>query len=933
MNGNEQHSDVFLVLLGLCGRAWKRGLAFALLLRVAGWAAVAAALCFVADFFLALDEGARFWLNVALPLGLLAAAAPEARRIARIGLRETAARADRVGGHRRNEALTAWELLGAGVRDGMGAFLVRRSLGEAAGLLERLGPRALRPGALIAGRARVLGVQVLAALAAVLFCGAEAFPTVAARLLRPGKDIPPYSRYRFEVEPGAPSVVYGGMAEVTVTVSGALVERQVWLMTRRERRKTRPVACFQERGGRYAQRLEHVTAPLEFCFGVGRARSRWHRVEVQLQPQVVLARVRLASPAYTRSPVREFAAGQEEVEGVRGTRVALTLTSNRPLKEGTLVVGRRSDAGEGGRIVAGRPVSERSVAFEWTLEEDAALQATLRDVQGTPTAEPLTLRQKRLPDEVPRVSLAEPPEFSMATPSAVIRVAGHAEDDFGLEQLDWIRTVEGFHDRAVTLERGGAGARSEFDTELRLGELGVEPGQVLEFYAEALDNNPWLAGVGASGIARVKVIGEAEYAEILRNQETLEQFYARYEAADSAIRTIVGWLESLKALAAEKPERERLTTEIKKLVTAHIAAETLFQQLARDFALYDVERALHRTSESVFGKLGENRFELEELMRRPEPDGEGRIAGMIARLKDEAEAVGEQRADAERLDRIAKVMDEAVKFKALVQRQEELARRLKQRYGAKVTAAELPFLPGYGEEQAEIARELRRWTDEAKAAARVLPQEEETLREDALAFIRGVEESGAEAHMAQAVQAGANSDAARTEREARLALEKLAGQMREGDAPCDNLFEGLCRGRQPAFGPERLRQTLQELFRALCRKRGVGEGSGRGQGGGRGGIGGAGGGNRGDGYSELATPVYGPGRSRLGGGTGRREAGGAGQGAGAGRAGSRAAVVERVKGADALAPSGEAVPFERLPAKYREAVKRYFQNGAEGGTR
>jgi hypothetical protein len=32
-----------------------------------------------------------------------------------------------------------------------------------------------------------------------------------------------------------------------------------------------------------------------------------------------------------------------------------------------------------------------------------------------------------------------------------------------------------------------------------------------------------------------------------------------------------------------------------------------------------------------------------------------------------------------------------------------------------------------------------------------------------------------------------------------------------------------------------------------------------------------------------------------------------------------------------LEPSGEAIQFERLPAKYRDAVKRYFQNGREGG--
>jgi hypothetical protein len=43
------------------------------------------------------------------------------------------------------------------------------------------------------------------------------------------------------------------------------------------------------------------------------------------------------------------------------------------------------------------------------------------------------------------------------------------------------------------------------------------------------------------------------------------------------------------------------------------------------------------------------------------------------------------------------------------------------------------------------------------------------------------------------------------------------------------------------------------------------------------------------------------------------------------------AVSERLRGADTPASPGEAVPVERLPVKYREAVKRYFQSSGEGG--
>jgi len=936
MNGNMNHSAAFLACLASFRRAWQRGLAFALFLRLAGWAVTVATLYYAADYFLALGETVRFWLNLAMPAGLAAAAVPEALRLWRLGPGEAAERADHIGKHRRNEVLTAWELLGSsggaraeGEADALPAFLVHRSVGEAVTKLHALEPRAMRPQALSARRGRLLGAQLLIAAVVFLMGGAEAFLTIIPRLLRPGRDIPPYSRYRFEVNPEAPAILYGGAAEVSVTVSGAPVDDQVWMLTRRQGQKVQRSACFQDGGGRYAQRLENVTLPVQFCFAVGRARSRWYAADLQLQPQVMLARVKLVPPPYTRLPAREFPAGREDVEGVRGTKVTLTLTSNRPLKDGALTLARRRAAKGDEQVLAGRLVSERSARFEWTLKEDADAKVTLRDLRGTPTAEPLIVQQKLLPDEPPKTVLAEPPEFSLATPSAVIKVVGHAEDDFGIEQLDWVRAVVGFHDRAVTLERAGAGTRSEFEMELNLGKLGAQAGQTLEFYAEALDNNPYLHGVGVSGIARVKVISEEEYAEMLRNRETLAQFGARYEAASKTIRQVIAWLEELRGVVSKNPEPAALTASVKKSVTAHIAAETLFQQLARDFDIFEMEQALSQTSDSVLGKLAENRAELEDLMRAPGSDGAAKVEGMIKRLKGDAESLERQGLDAEWVANVAKVMDGAARFQAIVRREEALVRRLKQRFGAKATSADLPYLSGYGDEQLAIARELVAFATEVSAAAGALPQEAEKLKADTLAFLQGLQQSGASNHMGQAVSASRNTDAPRTCRETQLALEKLQSLLGSDASKCTNSFASMCRGQMPDCGRENLKKTLQAILRSLCRKRGVGQGQGLGRG--FGGVGGESVGSGADGYSELATPVYGPGRSRLDGSGEGRGRTGEGQGTGAGSAGSASAVLERLQGAERAAPSGEAIQFERLPVKYRDAVKRYFQNGTEGG--
>ncbi len=927
----------FLARLARFRRAWQRGLFGALLVRMTGWALVAATAYYAADYFLALTEGVRGWLNILLPLGVVVAAAPAAVRMARLGLRATAERIDTLAQHRRHEVLSAWELLQAHAtaaaervaERALPSYLLQRSVDAATARLVACPPRLLRSQAAVVRHARRLALYLLLALSVIWLLGVEALWIILPRMVWPARDIPPYSAYHFVVSPATPSILYGGTAEVSATLGGAPLQEQVWLMTRKPGQPVRRAACFQEAGQRYAQRLENVTEPLEFCFAVGRARSRWHRVQVQLQPQVVRAEVRLTPPPYTRLAARDFAVGQEDLAGVRGAAVRLVLTSNRPLQDGTLTIASGSAAAAGEQIVAGRRIAERAVAFAWTLQGAATLRATIRDVRGHATAEPLVFHQKLLPDNPPTVVLSDPPEFCLATPSAEIKVAGSVEDDFGVTQVDWVRALVGFNDRGVTLRREGVGTRFDFESALNLGELGVDPGQAVELYIEALDNNPLIPGVGASGVARVKVISEEEYAEMVRNREAIELFMVRYELAMAAMARVQQSLGELQGLVVfGTTDKEGLASMVRKVREVHNAATKVFGQLAHDFAAYDSEKQLQQTASNVVAKLAQNQADL-ATMHEPGAETSAKAEAMVQRFVPEAQAVQQQQTNAALAMQLARVMDGAARFQAVVRRQELLVRWFKQRYGGKRQAGDLAFLPGYGEHQAEVLQALHDFVTNATAAAVALPPAMLPLQGEVLSFVRAVDGSGASNHMGFAMNACLNSDAARACREAQLALEKLQRLLQEGGSTCSNRFQSMCRGQQPNFGPEDLKKTLQQMFRSLCRKRGVGQGSGVGEG--EGGDGDAESGTGGEGYSALGMPVYGPSRSTLG-SSARESTGAMGEGRrgsmdGAGR---RPAVVEHLPGAQAVVSPGEAVPVERLPARYRDAVKRYFQDGEKG---
>ena len=330
-------STALATRLGYLRLRYWMGLLLCILMRLL-WAMAAVLLVYVvADFFLAFSPGTRRFLNMALPALLLLWAAMWLFRNGRLTLADVAARADRVGQDSRRSLLSAWELSREGeTGDAFTQYLVEQVVDEADRKMGELPLTARLPVDLMkrhALRAGWVTVLVLLALTAVMPVSKVILP----RLMNPDADHPPYSRYRFDVDPEYPSVLYGGSVELQVEISGPKVTDAVWMMTRQGERVHRS-ACFQMEGRRYAQRLDQLTDPVEFCFAIGRARSVWHQMDIQLMPKISVARLRVTPPAYCRKPAYSFIAGDHALQELKGASIELDVTSNRPLSEGRMVI-------------------------------------------------------------------------------------------------------------------------------------------------------------------------------------------------------------------------------------------------------------------------------------------------------------------------------------------------------------------------------------------------------------------------------------------------------------------------------------------------------------------------------------------------------------------------------------------------------------------
>ncbi|MEM7697837.1 MAG: hypothetical protein AAF236_05475 [Verrucomicrobiota bacterium] len=925
--------------LGRALYAWKAGLFRVELLKIALIAVIAAASLLVIDFYLALPSAVRVVLLILGGLAAFTALGLAWTSIRRLTLADVARRIDQLGKSARHPVLSAHELLSTtsttspDSQGGLTRFLIDRSIITANATLSAVPLGSVRP----KEKLRPAWSRLLIALAILAVVAALCWPIASvlfSRLALPWRDIPPYSPLEFVITPATPEVHYGDDAAIEVAITGSSIDHPVRFLSRAidsEDDAVFETLCFQDGPDRYAQRLERVVRPTEFAIAVGKARSRWHSIDLLLEPKVALASVTVTPPRYAGQTPQTFLIGEKPLASLRGSTVALTVTSNRPLNDGEITL-TPTDAPEGAsRGILGRRSGTQSIEFEWELEEEAELEVVIRDVRGTANRDLLAINQRLVPDKSPTLELEKPPLHLMATPSISVPIQISATDDLGLSRVEMVRTVVGYRDRSEQIGPGMntlTKRRFDFKSGLDLLDLGVRPGETLELYFQATDHNPSLLGVASSEMARIQIISDEEYADIIRTRTTLREFSERYRVMNRTLDELREKLEKLQE-AIDSEDAEAIAAAREEAAAAARVAEDLFSKLAQDFAAFDLEReTLERATEMS--------QQLERIGDRLAPDADPasaeEIQQMLADLGQSKEPFREDQAQAEEAEAVARLMQKAVEFSRLAQEQDTLARRLK-RFEAETRATDQPLLDSLGESQDQIADSLRDFTREMREAIQELPVGYEDLAESARQFMNQVIDSGAREDMGTSTTAAGNEDGSRSFQYSSLAAEKLQAIL-EGEGENASEFGQLANGTIPFNMPGSLKKTLSEMLSALCLGMRLGDGNGPGNrpGTGRGGGGGAGGGYGGNsddgfavaGYTALDIPVLGPTRMRLQDIPSSRMGDEEDQSQTAATAPNEAAAGDRITSTGGEEAAASPLDFGSVPEKYRDAVKRYF---------
>lgn len=775
------------------------------------------------------------------------------------------------------------------------------------------------------------------AVVAVLFV-AVVFPRwtqcEALRFFDPYGGHPPYSWIEFMVNPGDTVVRYGSPLDVQVALSAPVDELELVLDPGGSEQV---LPMFAAADGNWTAQISDVLEPTRYRVRAGRQHSGDFSIGVNTVPSIESVRFRVEPPRYTQEAAYEGPLPAAGLAGLKGTAVLVKATSNRRLAAGQLTL-EPSAAGTDKPTeiasLAPTPGEPRSVSGTFAINEAGRFRITVFDEAGQASLDSFAGEVVLLEDQRPLVRILEPQAMAIATPDAVVPVQVSAEDDYGVASVQLFRSLNDSRPRPIDLPISGATPRrAELTSELRLGPLGLSPGDVIKLFARVVDNDPAGGKGSESGITRLHIISQQDFERLFRARHNLEMLMSKYDEGkrrrSEAAERAEGLRKKLKEKPADKQADDQTREALNKLAEQLAEDARTLDEASKSLLPYDLDKNFARHLERLARRMQSSAKQLKRLASNRSLTNEQLAAELARSLKDldEQDLEYEQAAidPLEHLEKLFPLLADQERFVELYRQQRELAERLAAVKGhdgdddpqAKMRMRDLEA------DQRRIHEELESLLADVEDHVARLPAGEDVdpelaarldeLRTSATDFLHAVRDGGAveamsDAEMALAEFAGTRS-AERAKQAADL-LEKLLSKCQRVQGKAS-----LCLRFQPGLSSA-LGNTVEQLLADM----GLGQ-SMNGQGAGQAGGSSA----RGNSMDNIG--LYG--RQPFFGGTERRGASGP-RGASGGNAGSGSGPPGLAgKVGTGQLPGPEAASQGAIPARYRQRVNQYFQRLAE----
>jgi hypothetical protein len=775
------------------------------------------------------------------------------------------------------------------------------------------------------GRALAFLAGLAAAIGLVALFMPDLVKTEWNRFRDPSADVPPYSPLQFTVTPDGASVLYGEDLEISATVAHGVADH-LELVLEGSDGKQSSLPMFSESGGTWRAVLSKLTEPTHYFVRCYRARSVRYAIDIITVPRIETVRVLVVPPAYADQPNYEGPVPDEGVKGLRGTKVTLWATSNRPLSGGELLVTRGHGASQKTDKAAMQPTEADSqeAVGQFEIAADGKFEFHVIDDAGQPSQQSFSGNVTLVKDQYPLVRILRPPPQSLATPTAVLPILLAAEDDCGISRLELFRSLNRSRPLpgAVRLPQKAPHRRDE-QIPLPLADYGLEPGDVLTFFARVEDNDPAGAKGSETPVVTVKIISQEEFEHLLRVRNGIETLVSKFRQAQRRLEGLAKEVEGLRKKMEKAPAGSPLAEETRKELRRlqrlmRRETDSLRQSLAHRLP-FDMDDKLSPEigkAADMTEKMAQELEKLEKQLDLLNKDLEKKLAALAKQLQAGRQSYSSAVMEPmELLEVVFPLLIDQQRFVVLAMRQQDLAERmanLKGRDGEDDPALKTR-MRDMEHEQRQIHAALDELLGDIEDHATRLPERPELqkLRETALKFVKDARGSGAAEALAGSEAALADFAGTRAYEKAKEAAEILNRFVSRCQA--DGEMGQACQGVL-VFQPK-LAQYLGNTVAQLLAEMGFGLGGGMSAMGGMGtkGLYGNTAGMSGSGSGEFGEPSS---RSDE---RGEREGGGVGGGN------------PDLFGPDETAVEGTATAGSEagVPLRYRRAVRQYFQRLSE----
>ena len=459
---------------------------------------------------------------------------------------------------------------------------------------------------------------------------------------------------------------------------------KLWLVAKSGTNETRAI-MFLAPDKSFFQTLVNLREPTDCFVTDGTAHSRRFSVGIRYTPQITMVEVAETFPEYTGKRPYTGKLFDEPQSLPEGSRVVFRVTSNRPLKSGTLeltpVLG-----GKVVRIPLLPEVQNTVVTGSFKLGQAVVFDLSVRDVGDLNCAETKRERFNILPDRPPKIFVLEPGRDAVATPNIRVSVRVRAEDDYAVARVVWLRSHNQSIERPLNMQLAlKNGPQSvEATSAFELAQLGVHPGDVIEYYFEAADNYPAGPNVTFSRPFKLQIISQEQYETVLRQAAARKALFEEYFKLDAWMRRLAEHSRNA-AMQAERaaPSARAEAEELAKQLAEYKAA---LGKLMQEPMMFDVENSFRATLGEQSSKLGDISEKLKQALGgsgSPDPKTLKELSEALTGLAKTQDEQVEQ--PAQQITSVVSVVSRADTFVKLAQQQAALAQLLR-RFADKTNA-------------------------------------------------------------------------------------------------------------------------------------------------------------------------------------------------------------------------------------------------------